>query len=178
MTQVRKVWNNERGFTLVELLIVVLLMLLVLGIGYGIFSFSLTTFARGENQANVQQNMRIVMQHIEKEVRYAYDVEILDSIDADSLTVAENDLYIFINSDGKLEMRNADDTFILSDTFMWDTDFLLQFNKESDHMLGIEVGNTADAKTIVTRIKVLNISEDDGMIIGVEEGSAIRITSM
>ncbi len=78
----------------------------------------------------------------------------------------------------KLEIRSADDSFILSDTFMGDTDFLLQFNKVGNNLLGIEVGNTADDKKIITQITVLNISEDDGMITGVEEGSAIRITSM
>lgn len=118
------------------------------------------------------------MQHIEKEVRYAYDVEILDSIDADSLTVAENDLYIFINSDGKLEMRNADDTFILSDTLM-DKNFSLTFSKIGSNRLGIEVSTLENPdEKIYTQLTVMNISEDDGMIIGVEEGSAIRITSM
>jgi len=175
MSDRRKI-HDQKGFTLVELMVALSLLLLVLGLGYTIFGFTVTTFARSETKANLQQNMRLAAQYIENDVRYAYGVEILDAIDPDSLTVTENDMYIYINSDGKLEIRSADDTFILSDTFIGDTDFLLQFTKEGDNLLGIDVGNTADEKKIITRIKVLNISEDDGMITGVETGSAIRIT--
>lgn len=179
MLRIRKACKNEQGFSLIELLIVLLLMGLVFGIGYGIFGFTVSTFARSETKANTQQNMRLVMQHIENEVRYAKTVEILAD-EPTSIPADDPGTYIFINDAGKLEIASKDNNWILSDTLMDNTGFLLTFKREENNLLGIEVGNTKDTRVIYTKLNIINLSDNGGTITGVEVGEtgpALYITS-
>jgi len=178
MSDRRKI-HDQKGFTLVELMVALSLLLLVLGLGYTIFGFTVTTFARSETKANTQQNMRLVMQHIENEVRYAKTVEILAD-EPTSIPADDPGTYIFINDAGKLEIASKDNNWVLSDTLMDNADFLLTFKREENNLLGIEVGNTKDTRVIYTKLNIINLSDNGGTITGVEVGEtgpALYITS-
>lgn len=66
-----KTVNNEKGLTLVEILVVVVLIVVVLSLGYTVIHYSRTTFQSGTARAEVQQEVRLVSDYITQELRNA-----------------------------------------------------------------------------------------------------------
>lgn len=65
---------NEKGLTLVEVLIVVVLIVTVLSLGYTVINYSRTTFQSGTARAEVQQEARLVSDYIVGELRNATEI--------------------------------------------------------------------------------------------------------
>lgn len=170
----QNVFNDSRGVTIVELLVALAILSMVISLGYSIFGFGKISFNRGETKANIQQNMRLVSDYITKEVRFAYGAEILkeSSLVPVSADINPDDKYIFINNDGKLELRSSAGSAIFSDTLMPGKNLILTF-KNSNNLLGIEITNNIDNIAINTKVMILNLA---GSIGGLQEGSAIRLT--
>lgn len=185
--------NDNRGITLVELLVAMAILSLVLAIGYRAFDVGHKYFEKGETAANVQQNLRLVSSEITNLVRYASEVTILDegAWEAEDKDTGTEDgyTYIYINDEGKLEMEREDNSYVFSDTLMSNTVLTLEFTnvtKEEDEdedgtLLGINVGykivkedqdDEVGDYNIETDIAILNLqSRIEGSITGV----AIRI---
>jgi len=73
MKIVRTIWN-QRGFTLLEMLISSAVFVIVLFAVYLMLVTSQITYARGENKVEIQQNARVAMQRMAREVRMSgYD---------------------------------------------------------------------------------------------------------
>jgi len=85
---------SNRGVTLIELIIALALLSTVLGMGYSFFSFGNLSFNKGEDQSNIQRDIRLFSDFITNQVRYSTEVELLDSIDSPLL---EGYNYIYLN---------------------------------------------------------------------------------
>ncbi|NLK01400.1 MAG: prepilin-type N-terminal cleavage/methylation domain-containing protein [Clostridia bacterium] len=71
-------YKDERGFTLLELIIAVSLMsLLVVGL-HQITVFSLSSWRRAEQEVDIQQNVALAVNHLSRELRSAREVRITD----------------------------------------------------------------------------------------------------
>lgn len=69
------VWKfirQERGFTLVEMMVTMLLMLVVMFALYSIFDMSLRVFSFGNDKTEAVENARLGMERMEREIRAAY----------------------------------------------------------------------------------------------------------
>lgn len=72
-------WNNK-GFTLIELMVTVILVALVLTTVYGMITAGNRIFAQGDAKADVQSSLRVSANFISDQIRYASNVKILDSL--------------------------------------------------------------------------------------------------
>jgi len=66
--------KNEKGFTVIELVIASIILVLVLGAAYSIFESSVYSWIKGQNKVDNQQNVRIVLDRIVREVREAQEL--------------------------------------------------------------------------------------------------------
>lgn len=148
-------FNNQRGITLVELLVVLVLFGLILNLGFLFFGFGNTLFVQGESKATIQQNMRLAMNMIVREVRFASQVVILETI-PEEFHFYGDEILLFINAHGQMEFRSQDQVRFFSDTLLNQTSLTLFFEQESHDLLSMTMGNTRDSQTINTQVKVLN----------------------
>jgi len=82
-------FGNQKGVGLIELLIYVALSVVVLGSIYRLFDSNRATYASGESKMNAQQNARVGMDEIDRELRMAgYYPENFDADNANNITTA------------------------------------------------------------------------------------------
>lgn len=67
--------RDERGFTLVEMLVTMMIMVLVLFALYSIFDMSIRVFSYGNDKVEAVENARLGLERMEREVRAAYPVD-------------------------------------------------------------------------------------------------------
>jgi prepilin-type N-terminal cleavage/methylation domain-containing protein len=103
---------NNKGFTMVELLISLgLLGLIITAAGFFYFT-GVEGFNRSENQVKVQQNLRVAMNTLSSEVRRADKIHIdLDKTKI-KLTVSDGSSrsYEFISSDKEIRLAESNST--------------------------------------------------------------------
>jgi len=63
--------RNEKGLTLIELIITLLIVSLLLGSIYGILQGTLRVWFHGSEKMDIQQNARIAMSTLEREIKRA-----------------------------------------------------------------------------------------------------------
>jgi prepilin-type N-terminal cleavage/methylation domain-containing protein len=68
----RRFLREERGFTLVEVLVTMMIMLVVLFALYNIFDMGLKVFSVGNNKVEATENARLGLEKMEREIRAAY----------------------------------------------------------------------------------------------------------
>ncbi|MDY6826368.1 MAG: prepilin-type N-terminal cleavage/methylation domain-containing protein [Bacillota bacterium] len=71
-----KKFQDDHGFTLVELMVTLALLGIVLALGYLYFGFGVQAFQRGERQSIAQQAVRLTSDFITSELRFAKQIEI------------------------------------------------------------------------------------------------------
>jgi hypothetical protein len=69
--QVGTRWRSEQGFTVAEVLLASVLVIIILIPLYGLFMTGHTTFNRGVDRAEIQQNARVALQWMTQEIRMA-----------------------------------------------------------------------------------------------------------
>lgn len=97
----------QKGFTLIEILVVLTLCTVVLGLGYEYFSIGTNFFSRGERQGNVQRNVRLATDFITNEIRYSQKLEILEEL---PISFNEDYNYIYIDEEGQLKQVHKNQT--------------------------------------------------------------------
>ncbi|HHX74446.1 MAG TPA: hypothetical protein GX699_06045 [Firmicutes bacterium] len=73
--------GNEKGISLIELVVVLALLTVVLAAGFNFFSSGMTIFAFADKRASVQQAVRLVSDAVTREIRYAEEAIIIDVSD-------------------------------------------------------------------------------------------------
>lgn len=147
--------RNNRGLTLVELLVGAALLGAVLAIGYTFFYFGHQSFTAGEQRSWVRQNIRLAADFITQELRYATHVYVLGSV-PQSFAADLNYIYV---KDGVLKHRKAgggEDTVFdrISEGVVLKED--LGFSLDGE-FLAYRVANSGeDAYAIDGRIRLLN----------------------
>ena len=72
--------RDERGFTLVEMMVTCLIMILVLFALYSIFDMSMRVFSFGNDKVEAVENARLGMEKMEREIRAAYPVDRVNNL--------------------------------------------------------------------------------------------------
>lgn len=67
-----RLFGDERGFTLPELMVTIMVMLIVMFALYSIFDMSLRVFGFGNDKVEAAENARLGLERMEREVRAAY----------------------------------------------------------------------------------------------------------
>lgn len=149
MHKILDVFKKRSGLSLVELVIVLGLLSVVLSAGYMFFNFVYSSFFTAEGRSDVQQNVRIVSDFISKEIRNATSVKLLGSSETipDPSTLKEDEHYIFVNADGKIEYRTKNVSRIIPDIISERINFTLDFSisTASDRILRYDLGGIRDS---------------------------------
>jgi prepilin-type N-terminal cleavage/methylation domain-containing protein len=69
---IQRLLNNERGFTLPEMMVSIMIMIVVFFALYGIFDMSLRVFSFGNNKLEATESARVGLEKMEREIRQAY----------------------------------------------------------------------------------------------------------
>lgn len=107
-----KLFYDNKGITLIELLVAIAIMSMVLAIGYNMYYYGTKSFTGGTTQAHLQQNARLVDEYFKKELRNVGDIkidEIYDNWEVDY------DGYYKV-SDKKLIKATAENIIFLTDS--------------------------------------------------------------
>jgi len=174
---------NNKGTTLIELLIGSSLLVIVLGIAFSLHSFGTTSFSSGASRVDVQQNARLAADFITSEIRFAKNVDIVDIEDIleSSEEFAENFHYIFFDESGSIMYKEKGDPPLekFSDISQ-KVDFELSFkisddlHNDNDNVLKLIVSakddNARDFE-VKTEVIILNLTDK---ITGLEKGTGIR----
>ncbi len=176
--------NDERGLSLVELTIVLAMMGMVLALGYLFYDFGTRSFNVGEARSNVQQNVRVTSDYIARELRYAFEVQLLDGSFVIPETVEDDFNYIFINSEGAVEHKASDGSVVLfgGSAIGVVTDFLeFGVSLENDSILfysleAVTTGTTLQEYGVNTEMYIENLSLSKNLIKNImgDTGTAIR----
>lgn len=84
----RDFFCEEKGLTLVEMIIAISIMGFVLALAYLLFFFGNSSFDRGTAQAHVQQNVRLVDELLKRELRNADFLDISTGVEPEIFTGA------------------------------------------------------------------------------------------
>lgn len=79
--------RNEKGLTLIELIITMLIISLLLGSIYGILEGALKVWLQGSERIDIQQNARIAINTLETEIRRADRVNLNSGATTLNLTI-------------------------------------------------------------------------------------------
>lgn len=97
---------DQRGFSLVELLLVMALIAVVLEIGWNAFAYGQKSWEIFQTRQEAEAAVRLTSQVISNQINYASFLEIRKKADDwSSSEVAENDRIIFINDAGNIVLR-------------------------------------------------------------------------
>lgn len=97
---------DNRGVSLVELLIAVSLLAIVLGVGYNFFFFGAQAFKTGERQSNTQQAVRLAADFISNEIRYASSLDIIAIENVpNNFNTTTDDYYYLYNKNNQIYYR-------------------------------------------------------------------------
>lgn len=175
----KKYFKSEKGFTLIELIIVLGLLSLVLVVAFSILIFSNRTFRGANNQHILQTDVRFALEALTNDMRYATTLEILGSedLDIDALfvqdaegkyaSISPYETYIFYDPAQESITKLRRDS---SDIYELDTDaenplaFLTIGSPQNRLEYTLSGLNTDDSKEfdVASQILMLNILDADG----------------
>jgi prepilin-type N-terminal cleavage/methylation domain-containing protein len=166
--------NNNSGFTLIELMIALSILLFLLMGTYTYFSFGSRSFDRSTDNAYINHNLRLAAELITKEIRFAFSAEILQDNSSVPESINNEDIYIFLNAQNRVEIKSKDGSTHIPTTNDDALALALNFNKSSvaDNII-FTVGDAGSSLDIITEVKILNLT---GTISGLNQGSALRIS--
>ncbi len=70
--RVKRLWREEGGFTLSEMLVTIMLMIMVFFALHSIFDMSIRVFSFGNDKVEAVENARLGLERMEREIRAAY----------------------------------------------------------------------------------------------------------
>lgn len=86
---IRTIRYRQKGFTLIELIIVIALISIVVATIFSFFMFNLRTFNRGENMAQVQFDVRMASEFVTNELRNVNVISLTNSGLSETLDLTE-----------------------------------------------------------------------------------------
>jgi type II secretory pathway pseudopilin PulG len=95
--KITNILNNRKGFTLVELMVVVFLFMLIFYMAYSVLSSSGNFFAENNKRADAQNESRKIYEAMQKEVGTAASVQIIGTSNPIGITVPVGNYAYFVN---------------------------------------------------------------------------------
>jgi prepilin-type N-terminal cleavage/methylation domain-containing protein len=185
MLNLRKRINNK-GITLIELIIVLAIMGLALPLAVQFFLLGTNVFARGASQSKAQHNARLATMYITTELRNAQSVMIIDSIDPSDTSSLDPDYnYIFVDGSTIKHIKtdlgiNVD---IIKEMSIGFTPILVFNNKSTNKQMiefyigGVDVQSSFSRDyDLISEVTPMNIDEGDE-ILGVSGGHVVAYTN-
>ncbi len=153
---IRRRMHEDKGLTLVEVLLVTVLIGLVLSVSYSLYFFGTSAFSRGETQSVLQQKVRVAASRVVEEVRFAWEVEFIDleeeAVPAPSEDTSDPWQYIYVEPEsGHLVHQTASGTRTILD----EAEPALTFNRAGDRILKIDLSADLQGTTYRTETEVL-----------------------
>ena len=152
---------HKKGFTLLELIVVIPIMLIVIGVFFSILSFSNSYFKKTNIQVNNQQVVRIVGDYIKKDIRSA---KIVSSKETDFIDSTSNTNYYELTYTGNhlvKQVKKSSDGTLISQITIGNTLTDLSFLTTTDSgMLKYKVTDNANGQNYSVTYEVIldNIS--------------------
>ncbi len=120
--------SENKGFTVVEIMVVLSLLAIVIVLGFNIISTIQKTFKIEENMATVQQDIRIGSDFISSDVRYASELEVLSALPQ---TLDSKSRYILVKNN-RLVMINSGVENVILDGVKQGITLALTFQRQSE----------------------------------------------
>ena len=165
--------KDNRGITLVELVIGMGLLSIVIALAYSLYFFGTTSFQTGANRVDLQQNARLMADFITEEIRLAIKVDILaeapESLDAQ---------YHYIYLEGNTVKHSVSGATAVEkfSAISRKVDFDLEFLKSSDEIdeiLEFTVTARYGDRDYAVKTEVLILNMQGSSIIGVTPGFVV-----
>lgn len=100
----KRLVEEQKGFTLAEVLVTMLMMLTVMFALYSIFDMTLRVFSFGNDKVEAVENARIGMERMEREIRAAYPYDKVDE------TSPNEELFPYFGSEPSNQITFGNDT--------------------------------------------------------------------
>jgi prepilin-type N-terminal cleavage/methylation domain-containing protein len=104
--------KNDKGYTLIELMIVLALIGIVLSTFFAPLTFSLRSFERQTEKAKIVSELRTTMDYLTRQIRRAYEIEVVDG----SSVKIDSEVYAVINKNltraGKMVREGIDQLIV------------------------------------------------------------------
>ncbi len=160
---IKKILNDNKGFSLVELLVATVILLIVLLLGYALFSSGVLSYDAGVSRARLQQNVRQVENGLRNELRNAVFISEDDNYQGDG------EVYELKLDDGHLWVN---DWQITSDGVITEVTISIEDDEEEDSnsvVLAYEVFTSAGEEEYSSDdLFLLNNLEKGDMGLGIE----------
>lgn len=143
--------RNNKGITLVELLISLSIAIVILGLIFSLFFFGNTTYSSGTTQNNIQTDLRLASDIIRDNVRYASDLTVINT---DGTGLDANLNYVYLSSDSqsiKLKLVGESAKNIINFS---GTDYIIttSFSKNGVTGNAVVFSNSISAKSTVSQV--------------------------
>jgi len=150
----KKYINDQRGLSLLELMITLSLIVVVLSLAYMYFGFGVQAFERGEKLTIAQMGVRSASDFITSELRYANQIEINPENGLDETGFR----YVYLDNDS-IRFRNVDgsESYLANsydDSIVYD----IQFSSNvPDDVVIFTIDADNGFYTLNTRVQALNL---------------------
>lgn len=182
--------KNEKGFSLVELIIAIALFAIVLSLGYQLFNYAQSNYVRTTNYWERQNKVIYLSRYIESTIDNADYMEVVSSTspDYDPVEIASDFKSVIFTNEATFKIMTDDlenvETVL---TDFRDEEFvnlLVSFNRVPQYdnvtfysdLLEIVVTAEDINFTLKTKVKIENINEGDS-IVGADTGDIIIFTN-
>ena len=119
--------REERGFTLIELMVTLALVGLVIAGGFSLYFFADRSYVTGTISADIQADVQIAMKRITEELRLAHHLEFVDQI-PERNALEKDDHYLF-TQDGVVVLRTQLSDQVLTGVNLELADYVLEFDR-------------------------------------------------
>lgn len=176
--------KNNKGFTLIELIVAFALLGIVTLIVFSMQSFSLRVFNRGSDRYQVQSSTGIVTEYITQRLRYAYKVVILENaaLVPTSGAITTNDAYIFIEDGSDKDAVLFRDKNGTSELSSFDSCQLNFTTAASDRSLSFNISGVLEGENFEVDSGIVSVNlllDEDRKITfsaaGITSGQAVKI---
>lgn len=151
-------FSDEKGLTLLELVMAFAILLLVLGISYNFYVYAARSSAVASNQANLQQNVRLARTLIENEIKLAGYIKL-----GEEPSETENCRSIYLENDKIMIQYENEDTKDLLAGLSGDMAMDLLFTVSGDSFIEMMVGagEGAEFYDITSKVMILKRNIDN-----------------
>ncbi len=164
-------FKNQKGITLIELLIVIGIMGVVISLGFSFLIFGTRTFKLSGERADNQFDVRMPTDFVSKEVRYADTAEILTAVPASQ---PPNTYDIYIDASNQL-IYNKNGVLTTIPGVTGVNDYTFTVSRISLNTLEYKIGKLGTTKyDVTTQVVILNMNAAG--IDGTGPGIGIRFT--